>query len=649
LIKLINVLTIVNLVFLGGIKMKPHQYKHKSNLIMRLYSSQGFLFHLAGIIAIIWFLFRVLPKPDRIQYPCQQMSILIASGYIAFWAMLWSVLFHGLALWIKRVKFKTAAFAPVIFISFLLIFTVTSGVYADIYGESENEITVWDPIPNEPIGTPRGASPGRVVWTWDPDATEEYLNGFWWLKGNNNQEVIDNMFSDGIQGLAGVENDEEAWDILFKHFNMAHGYGDLGYQQGEKIAVKINLNNCWQFRSYIRKDNDRDASPYVVKALLRQLVDKVGIAQEDITIYDASRMMPNWFYRRVYYEEYPALPLKAEFSDIHYVDSTGGAPGREKVEASSEEIYFADESGLTRTLPICVIDAKYIINMPILKRHPIQTGITLSGKNFFGTWIEPVMPVHDYHTSAFKNGNPAPQTDLLAHEHIGGKTLLYIGDGLYATKADHCTIAKFEMYPFNNDWTNSLFFSQDPVAIDSVMYDFLHAEGTNPCEGSQNYLHQSAEPLIGVYDPENDGVYLSNSLGVHEHWNKSVNIFSSDRYMGLSGNGIDFISIGEENANPSCFITKPKEKYVTIFGKDRLRFPLTIVIGDINVEAKVNGVESPIEKVDFYLDGKLMLSDNNAPYNWTWNKFSFFKHTIKTIAYYEDKSLNDQLIVWKFF
>ena len=101
------------------------------------------------------------------------------------------------------------------------------------------------------------------------------------------------------------------------------------------------------------------------------------------------------------------------------------------------------------------------------------------------------------------------------------------------------------MYPFNNNWTNSLFFSQDPVAIDSVMFDFLHTEGTNPCEGSQNYLHQSAVPNPNTYDPENDGVYLSSSLGVHEHWNKSVDIFSPERYLGLSGNGIDFVAIAK--------------------------------------------------------------------------------------------------------
>jgi hypothetical protein len=78
------------------------------------------------------------------------------------------------------------------------------------------------------------------------------------------------------------------------------------------------------------------------------------------------------------------------------------------------------------------------------------------------------------------------------------------------------------------------------------MYDFLHTEGTNPCEGSQNYLHQSAVPNSNTYDPENDGTYISESLGVHEHWNKDEDIFSSDRYVGPQGEGIDYVAFSGE-------------------------------------------------------------------------------------------------------
>jgi PKD repeat protein len=523
--------------------MKPFFHKIKMNLLCKIANPYSIIFHIVGIICIIWFLIRVVPKPDRIRYPCQQMSIIVAMGYITFWIILWSALFHGLGLWMKKVKYNISKFAPAILVSFLLIFSISSNVFADVYNDESEKLVLWDPIPKEPIGTPKGENPGRVVWVWNPEATEENLSGYWWKIENNDQTVIDQMFSFGLQNLANTDDDYLAWDLLFKYFNQVHDHGNIGYQPGEKIAIKVNFNNC---QDYTTEDNDRDASPYVVKSLLRQLVNVVGVEQEDITIYDATRPIGNWFYNRVYFEEYPADPLVPEFADVHFVDSNGGASGREKVIVSSERVYFAAGSCEYRTLPTVAANANYLINMPILKRHPY--GVTLSGKNFFGTWMESVEDVHPYLFSSFNLGNPAPQTDLFAHENIGGKTILYIGDGTFATKINHRTIAKFLMYPFNDDWTNSLFFSQDPVAIDSVMYDFLLTEGTNPPEESQYYLHQSAEPPAGVYDPENDGVFLSDSLGVHEHWDTNEDIFSSERYSGPLGNGIDYITtLQEEN------------------------------------------------------------------------------------------------------
>jgi hypothetical protein len=624
-------------------------HKNKSNLLVKLSSHQGIFFHLAGIAAIIWFLIRVLPRPDRIRYPCQQISISVAIGYIAFWSLLWSAIFHGLGLWIRRVKYKTAAVAPIILVVFVLIFSISSNVYAVNDEQEKYTLTLWDPIPNEPIGTPRGVNPGRVVWVWNPDATEEDIKGFWWYKQNTNQLVIDQMVSEGIKNLAGAETEEEAWEILFKHFNLVNGNGEIDYQPGEKIAIKVNLNNCYQLFSYFTKDNDRDASPYVVKAIIRQLLYYVGAEQKDITIYDASRVMPNWFYRRVYYKEYPASPLVPEFPDIHYIDASGLMPGREKVQPTPEKIYFADETGLYRTLPSCVVDANYLINIPLLKRHPIDFGVTLSGKNYFGTWIEPVNAVHNYHRAAFIEGNAAPQTDLLAHKDVGGKTILYMGDGTFPTKKDHRTIDKFEMYPFNNDWTNSLFFSQDPVAMDSVMYDFLHTEGTNPCEGSQNYLHQSAEPNPDTYDPENDGVYLSTSLGVHEHWEKAYDVFSPNRYLGTSGNGIDFVAIGEEHASPGILITKPKMDYLYINGEEIFRLGATFIIGNIEISTRINEIDEEIEKVEFYINDELIGNATEPPYDYLWTEQQIaMRHTIKVIAYYgEGNTLVKELPVWK--
>ncbi len=625
--------------------MKNHVDQKKTRIWERMTGWKGMWFHIAGIIAIVWFLIRVVPKPQRAQYPCQQVAMSLSLGYIAFW----SILFTGLVVWLRNAKTKFAKTIPTVFAGFVVLFTITGAVFATNYFQAEQPAAVsWEPIPKEPMGVGTGVSPGRVVWVWNPNATEKDMSGYWWEQQNNNQDVIDQMFSTGLQEFAGTSTEIDAWDAIFTYFNEAHGYGTIGYQPGEKIAIKMYLNNALGGVGdpYPKEDNDRDASPYVVKALLRQLVNVVGISQQDITVFDASRPIVDCLYNRIYYENYPADPLVEEFAQIHYIDSMGEAAGREQVIPSSTTMQFSD--GVIRTLPSCIVEAKYLINIPILKRHPINMGVTLSGKNFFGSFIEPVADIHPYHISGLTMGNAAPQVDLFAYEHLGGKTLLYLGDGTFATKVDHRTIAKFLMYPFNDDWTNSLFFSQDPVALDSVMYDFLLTEGTNPIEGSQNYLHQAAVPAPDVYDPENDGIYLSTSLGVHEHWDRTVDIFSSDRYSGLAENGIDYYTLGEEFVRPGIVFTTPQEKHLYLFGTDKGAFPISLVIGKIDVEAQVNGVSGTVEKIEFYKDNTLQFTDTEEPYIWTWNKLSFFSHTIKIIAYYDEvNTTSNQIKVWK--
>jgi hypothetical protein len=625
--------------------MKNHSHHKRNRMWQRMRGWKGIWFHLAGIIAIVWFLIRVVPKPQRAQYPCQQVAMSLSLGYIAFW----SVLFTGLVIWLRNAKTKFAKVAPTFLAGFIVLFTISGAVFATNYFPGNEPTAVsWDPIPKQPMGVGTGVNPGRVVWVWNPSATEKNLTGYWWEQENNDQDVIDHMVSIGVQQLTGSLSDSDAWNVIFTYFNQVHGNGNITYQPGEKIAIKLNLNNVYSSTGnpYTKEDNDRDASPYVVKALLRQLVNVVGVAQEDITLFDASRPIPDWFYNRVYYETYPADPLVEEFSSIHYVDALGDATGREQVVPSTTTMYFSD--GLARTLPTCVVDAKYIMNMPLLKRHPINTGVTLSGKNFFGSFIEQVSDIHEYHISGLTMGNPAPQVDLFAYEHLGGKALLYLGDGTFGTKVDHCTIAKFLMYPFNNDWTNCLFFSQDPVAMDSVMYDFLLTEGTNPIEGAQNYLHQAAVPLSNVYDPEHDGTYLSASLGVHEHWDRTINIFSPERYSGVAGDGIDYRTSGQEFVQPGVVITTPLEKHLYLFGTDKGAFPFTLVIGKIDVEAQINGISGTVEKIEFYKDNALQFTDTEEPYIWTWNRLSFFRHTIKVIAYYDStNSTSSPMTVWK--
>ncbi|MFZ1977058.1 MAG: T9SS type A sorting domain-containing protein, partial [Bacteroidota bacterium] len=96
-------------------------------------------------------------------------------------------------------------------------------------------------------------------------------------------------------------------------------------------------------------------------------------------------------------------------------------------------------------------------------------------------------------------------------------------------------------------YTASMFASFDPVAIESVGFDFISGEYTAASEpvqmnGVDDYLHQAADttnwPAGIAYDPNGTGVHLK-SLGVHEHWNDTLHKEYS-RNLG-SGLGIELI------------------------------------------------------------------------------------------------------------
>ena len=155
-----------------------------------------------------------------------------------------------------------------------------------------------------PLGQAKGIHPGRVVWVHDPDATdwEGYDSSeHWWQNACTDLAVVEKMVSQAIRGVAGLSNDEAAWDAIFRHFNAEHGRAESGYRAGEKIAIKINLTTCNAAGeqvhpvTYDKKSNIMnriDNSPQMILALLRQLVNTVGVDQNDITIGDPTGIVP---------------------------------------------------------------------------------------------------------------------------------------------------------------------------------------------------------------------------------------------------------------------------------------------------------------------------------------------------------------------
>lgn len=409
----------------------------------------------------------------------------------------------------------------------------------------------WTPsdAPNTPIGVGQGLFPGRVTWIRDIKATTwDGKTGHWWDDKGINQDVVDRMLSRSLQTLSGGSSDSEAWDKLFRFHNKVQGRGEVGYKSGEKIALKINCNNA--YAGYGDDDNQIDASPHAVLAMVRQLVNAAGVKPEDISIYEATRVIPDRVFNKTH----------TEFPGVHFIDSKGdGKNGREPVDYVPDVVsYSIPEPLVGRGVPHCVAEAAYIVNMALVKGHP-TTGATLTAKNHYGT-----VEVRDHRVYVNAWGHPMggyhPFVDMIGSKALGGKTVLFMLDGLYGLRDVNDLVNEHAHWNqlFRGQWMASLFLSQDPVAIDSVGLDFLRTEfpfgrggKVQPMTNADNYLHEAAlanQPPSGTkYAP--DGVPLQ-SLGVHEHWNNGTDKQYS-RNLGKA-EGIELCVVSTKAANPAA-------------------------------------------------------------------------------------------------
>ena len=508
------------------------------------------IFPIAGLVSLIWFLIRVIPKPSRATYPCQRMAFPLASGFIVWLA--------GLAA--STMAFRKARFnlAQRRYLVALACIGVSIGAVLFALSATSDKLVLAQPhTANAPIGVAKGIHPGRVVWAHDPHATdwEGPGNGHWWKPEHTNQQVCNKMMSETIRTLTGKNTDAAAWDAIFRYNNKARNKGDVGYTQGEKITIKVNFVGFIRtVRSVNRENYDLEqgidymnTSPQIITSLLRQLTNTAGVRQADITIGDGLT-----YFAKEYYDV-----LHEEFPNVRYLDCNGKS-GRVKEEFSSTPLYWScNPQGYNQDyIPKSFEQAEYLINLANLKAHT-GAGITLCAKNHYGSLIRtpPQKGYYDLHPGAFSKevGIYRNLVDLMGHKHIGGKTVLYLIDGLYSGihPRDRAP-RKWSSYPFNGDWTSSLLASQDPVAIDSVGFDFLYAEYEElpRKSGVDDYLHEAAmanNPPSGTfYDPDHSGnVKRLPSLGVHEHWNNPTDRKYS-RNLG-TGNGIELITLTKED------------------------------------------------------------------------------------------------------
>ena len=412
------------------------------------------------------------------------------------------------------------------------------------------------PISGDVLGVGQGIFPGRVIWAHNPQATLwDGQSDFWWAEKFTNQGLVSEMLSQSLRQLTGQSNDMASWEALFTHFKIQHGQTG-GYRPGEKIAIKVNLNGS---KNHSDPLNNSFTSPALAFALLNQLVH-AGVKPNDITLYDASRFVPD-----------PIVNVcgTPPLAGMHFADFSGG-DGREVCQRDlSHPIQWSiDPKGNPAYLPTVVTQAAYLINVSLFKGHSLA-GMTLTAKNHFGTLMsdldgQPTINppqganLHGFVAAYDVKGSPdwswphapmdsySPLVDLIGHPHLGGKTLLFVIDGLYGVESQNAQVSNqslFQSAPFNNHWSSSLLLSQDPVALDSVGADILINEPAVIFQANilpkdstyQNYLHEAA---LADNPPSRTNYHLA-SQGVHDHWNNPAEKKYS-RNLGFS-EGIELI------------------------------------------------------------------------------------------------------------
>jgi len=518
------------------------------------------LFPIIGMTALIWFLVRVVPKPSRASYPCQRVALPLATSFLAW------LLGSSLSTVVLRKLNLPLIFRRVLHTALCIIFGIGL-LGSDNAGASNISPLTYTPHPaNSPIGTARGLMPGRVAWAHDPlvtdwNGTATNASQSWF--NHISQSEATKLMQWSLMGYAGTTTTLAAWNAIFSYFNG----GSAGYQPGEKIFIKINLtttqadacadaNYNWIPSNCGASWTTIGPSPQLVVALLDQLVNVVGVPQSDITIGDSDSLWVNELYNIVH----------GAFPNVKYLDARGTL-GRTQAKRSTTRLYWSTSEANGKNpdyLLQAVVDAKYMINFALLKTHE-RNGITLTAKNNFGLLSGGNSDVRKPSTTGYYDlharlpleteasawpqrasmAQYRPLVDLNGDTGIGGKTLLYLIDGIFGGEGADPKSTKWAMTPFNNNWPCSLFVSMDQVAIDSVGFDFLsqqYPKYTLAAEGVQDYLHEMAlanNPPSGTfYDPEGDGIRMT-SQGVHEHWNNATDK-QYTRNLGM-GDGIELL------------------------------------------------------------------------------------------------------------
>lgn len=303
-------------------------------------------------------------------------------------------------------------------------------------------------------------------------------------------EAVQKMLEAGLVELTGVNTAGEAWAALIQP-----------YRAGDKILLKPNMNN-----PRIGYAQAIMTSPQLIVAVVESLL-AAGYPARDIIIYDLTADDRQPVTRRLASLGVSCVFLN-ENKNLWGKIATRLALGPDAPDTSAPihlQKPVRDDGGndVTCYIPKVLTQAAHLINLPVLKAHQFVLQSSAL-KNHFGTVR--FSNFHSYPVVLHGQNIDWHIADINANPHIKNKTRLTVVDAIFGaacfTRGNHGrTPTPWNTWP-GGDTPKSLFFSRDPLAVESVLADFVRHEQNflGYAAYSDRYLEIASGLGLGIYE-----------------------------------------------------------------------------------------------------------------------------------------------------
>lgn len=436
----------------------------------------------------LWFCLRVLPNPTRLRYPCQRATLSLAFAKIGF----------SLPAFFSAVQIEKKTLRRLGTLGMLIVLGLPLGVsLANRYNYVTQSSTLQVHVTT---GGPRIVRVHGVnAATWD------YESGYYWQKAN--QTKINHMVAAGMMAFTGTEDPVSAWNQILNTYSL-----------GDIVGVKVNGNN---FGAPVGELN---TLPEVINAVIYGL-KSIGVPESDIWVIEPTTP---YFWIRLFHSYYYST-IHALYPEVSLLDGNdigfGAYPELRVVFPYTSAQYITDE----------LAEIDHLIMLPLLKAITPIWGVTGALKMMQGN-IEDPLDLHPYLT---RTDSTNPIVLIYKNPHIISKMRVIITDGIYGLwTGKHFTgpyggedslIEAPSDIPrpwitFDDNSPNCLFFGTDPVAMDSILYDYVKAERDAQELVPGQKMAKFNEPIIMAGE--------SAGLGTREHGPPYVDIDYIEQEIG---------------------------------------------------------------------------------------------------------------------